>query len=305
MRKIACLILITLPSIALPDVKYVVIGLDETLTENVLSHVDMVQFGPRARFRPRDHDKVVEKSIADARAALRPFGYYAPLISVSIRQPQTAGVDVRVTGPGAEDRRFRAWLREWPLREGAVLVQPTWEDQKQNAVEIANQRGYLSAKFAVHSAEIDLEQNTANLKLEFDTGPRFVMGDVRYGEHGLKPGILEYIPRFEKGDFYTSRLVSRFRTDLWATGFFDDITVREIKRPELDPPAVDFDVSVATETRNHYSGALGWGDDTGIRVRPVHDAWSLQKTATRPCAAMVGCGSNTALREPGSGRETR
>jgi hypothetical protein len=89
MRKIACLILITLPSIALPDVKYVVIGLDETLTENVLSHVDMVQFGPRARFRPRDHDKVVEKSIADARAALRPFGYYAPLISVSIRQPQT------------------------------------------------------------------------------------------------------------------------------------------------------------------------------------------------------------------------
>jgi hypothetical protein len=49
MRKIACLILITLPSIALPDVKYVVIGLDETLTENVLSHVDMVQFGPRAR----------------------------------------------------------------------------------------------------------------------------------------------------------------------------------------------------------------------------------------------------------------
>jgi translocation and assembly module TamA len=284
LRKIACIILIALPSVGLPDVRYVVIGLDETLTENVLSHVDTVQFGPRARFRPRDHDKVIEKSIADARAALRPFGYYAPEVSARIIQQdgrsaileltidrgdpiRVASADVRVTGPGAEDRRFRTWLREWPLLEGAVLVQPTWEDQKQAAVEIANQRGYLGARFAEHALEIDLEQNTAHLKLEFDTGPRFVMGEVRYGEHGLKPGILEYIPRFEKGDNYTARLVSRFRTDLWATGFFDDITVREIERPELDPPAVDFDVSVATETRNHYNGALGWGDDTGIRVQ--------------------------------------
>jgi hypothetical protein len=87
--KILCLSLLALAASALGDVRYVVKGLDETLTENVLSHVDTVQFGPRARFRPRDHDKVVEKSIADARAALRPFGYYAPLISVSIRQPQT------------------------------------------------------------------------------------------------------------------------------------------------------------------------------------------------------------------------
>jgi translocation and assembly module TamA len=265
--KILCLSLLALAASALGDVRYVVNGLDETLTENVLSHVDTVQFGPRARFRPRDHDKVIEKSIADARAALRPFGYYAPVITARIEQPQAgsaiveltvdkgdpvrvAGVDVRVTGPGAEDRRFRAWLREWPLPEGAVLVQPTWEDQKQRAIEIANERGYLSAEFTEHSLEIDLEQNTVRLRLELDTGPRFVMGDVRYGEHGLKPGILEYIPRFEKGDFYTARLVSRFR-----------------KRPELDPPAVDFDVSVATETRNHYSGALGWGDDTGIRVQ--------------------------------------
>ena len=293
-----CLSLLALAASALGDVRYVVKGLDETLTENVLSHVDTVQFGPRARFRPRDHDKVVEKSIADARAALRPFGYYAPLISVSIRQPQTgsaiveltvdkgepvrvATVDVRVSGPGAEDRRFRTWLREWPLGEGAILVQPTWEDQKQNAFEIARERGFLSAKFTEHALEIDLEQNTAHLKLEFDTGPRFVMGEVRYGEHGLKPGILEYIPRFEKGDFYTARLVSRFRTDLWATGHFDDINVREVERPELDPPAVDFEVSVATETRNHYNGALGWGDDTGIRVQASYSRHPMSSYGDR------------------------
>ena len=283
-RKILSLLLLACASPAFGDITYVVIGLDESLTENVLAHVDTVQFGPRSRFRPRDQQKVIDKSIADARAALRPFGYYAPEVSARVVQTgaqsatielaidtgppmRVASADVSVIGDGAQEERFRSWLRAWPMPEGATLVQPVWEEQKQRAIEIANDRGYLGAEFSVHVLEIDLEQNTANLQLEFDTGPRYVMGDVKYSDHGLKPGIVEYIPRFQKGDFYTARLVSRFRTDLWKTGFFDDITVREIERPDLDPPAVDFDVAVATETRNHYNGAIGWGDDTGVRIQ--------------------------------------
>jgi translocation and assembly module TamA len=269
---------------ALADVTYVVNGVDETIQANVLSHVDVVQFGPRARLRPRDHDKVIDKAISDTRAALRPFGYYAPEITARIIQQKNepaiveitidsgppvriTSVDVRVTGPGEQERQFQSWLRAWPLPEGAVLNQPAWEDHKLRAIEIANARGYLGAEFAEHVLEIDLERNIAMLRLVLDTGPRYVMGDVQFGEHGLKPGILEYIPRFEKGDPYTATLVSRFRTDLWKTGYFDDIAVLEIERPDLSPPAVDFDVRVTTENRNRYSGALGWGDDTGIRVQ--------------------------------------
>ena len=282
-RSFAFLLLL-FAATAQADITFVVTGVDDTLQENVLSHVNTARFGPRARFRPRDRDKVLENATADTRAALRPFGYYAPEISARIVEYDArsatvelridpgpplriASVDVSVTGDGAQEERFRAWLRAWPLPQGAILVQPTWEEYKQRAFEVANERGYLGAEFSVHVLEIDLAQNIANLRLELDTGPRFVMGEVTFNDHGLKPGILEYIPRFEKGDYYTARLVSRFRTDLWQTGFFDDITVREIERPELDPPAVDFDVSVATETRNHYNGALGWGDDTGIRIQ--------------------------------------
>ena len=260
-RTFICLLL-TWTAAATADVTYVVVGLDEALTANVQSHVSTMQFGPQARFRPRDRDKIVAAAEADARAALRPFGYYAPEISTRVIQHndrsatielaispgppiRIASAEITVTGPGAGERQFRAWLRDWPLPEGSVLIQPTWEDARQDAIVIGNERGYLGAEFVRHAIEIDLEQNTARLVLELDTGPRYVMGDVDFGDHGLKPGILEYIPRFDKGDFYTARLVSRFRTDLWRTGYFDDITVREIERPDLDPPAVDFDVSVA------------------------------------------------------------
>jgi translocation and assembly module TamA len=279
-----CLLLLAAASAAHGDVEYVVIGLDDTLSANVVSHVDSMQFGPRVRLSPRDHEKVIDKAIGDARAALRPFGYYSPDISARIitKDDQAAvveltidagppvriaDVDVAVTGPGATDRLISAWQRAWPLGEDAVLDQSVWETEKQNAIETAKSRGYLAAEFTEHRIELDLEQNTASLRLLFDTGPRYVMGDVSYSGHQLKPGILEYIPRFDKGDPYTARLVSRLRTDLWKTGYFDDVTVLEIDRPDLEPPAVDFDVRVATKTRNHYSGALGWGDDTGIRLQ--------------------------------------
>ena len=279
-----CLLLLAAASSALADVEYVVIGLDDTLSANVISHVDTVQFGPRVRLRPRDHQKVIDKATADARAALRPYGYYSPVISARIleRDEQSAvveltidagppvriaSVEVGVTGPGAKDRSISSWRRAWPLDEGAVLDQTVWDNEKQNAIETAKSRGYLAAEFTEHRLALDLEQNTASLELLLDTGPRYVMGDVTYSGHELMPGILEYIPRFEKGDPYTARLVSRLRTDLWKTGYFDDVTVLETDRPELDPPTVDFDVRVATKTRNHYTGALGWGDDTGIRLQ--------------------------------------
>jgi translocation and assembly module TamA len=176
-RKIIYLLLLMSPVTAIGDVTYVVNGLNETLKANVLSHVDTIQLGAQARIRPRDYDRVIEEAIADARAALRPFGYYAPEISARIipqddsattleltidaGQPvRVASTDVRVVGPGSEHRRFRSWLNAWPLTEGSVLNQVNWDNAKQAAIDIANDRGYLSAEFAERVLEIDLETNT-------------------------------------------------------------------------------------------------------------------------------------------------
>ncbi len=307
MTKTRILICVTLIVLALPaqaDVTYVVKGVSETLQANVLSHVDTVQVGLQARLRPRDYDEVVEQAILDTRAALRPFGNYSPEITgriIPVEGGSTiveltidagppiriASADVGITGPGVQERRFQDWRKAWPLVEGAILDQTVWEEHKQGAIDIANARGYLDADFTEHVLELDLEQNTATLRLVLETGPRYVMGNVDFGEHVLKPGILEHIPRFDKGDPYTARLVSRLRTDLWTTGHFDDVQVIEVRRPELEPPAVDFNVTLATETRNHYQGALGWGTDTGIRLQAN---WSRHPVSSHGDRIDVGVG---------------
>ncbi len=191
-RTLTCAVLLCCGLFARADVVYEINGLDEKLSANVLSHIDTVQFGPRVRFRPRDEDKIIARAIAGARAALRPFGYYSPDITVQVVRQQessavieltiepgpplrVANVDTQVVGPGAQEEQFRSWLRSWPLAEGAVLDQTTWEAQKQRAIEIGNERGYLGVRFLEHALKIDLDHNLAHLVLVVDTGPRYVM----------------------------------------------------------------------------------------------------------------------------------
>ena len=248
--------LIAAATSAAADVTYVVHGVGESLASNVQSHLGTGMFGPRVRLYPEDRDRIVENAIAKARAALRPYGFYNPTIEgqLTAEDPeaaiveltidagprmQVAELDISVIGAGARDRRFKDWQSGWPLQTGATLDQTVWEQAKRDAIEIASSRGYLNARFVEHRLELDVEENAASIVLLLDTGPRFVMGDVDFGRHGLKPGILEYAPRFEKGDPYVARLVSQLRTDLWKTGYFDDISVFEIHHPERTPPEVD------------------------------------------------------------------
>lgn len=269
---------------AVADVSYAVKGVDEPLRGNVLAYVDTVQFGPTVRISPQDIDRATGDAIANARSALRPFGYYAPTITARIVQPRSdnpvieltidpgvpvrvSSADVRVMGAGSEHRQIRQWLRRFPIAEGDILDQTIWEVQKQLALDAATSRGFLNADFAEHALEIDLEKNTADIRLVLDTGPRFVMGDIDFGEHMLKPGILEFVPRFDKGDPYTEQLMDRFRGDLWKTGYFTDVEVIEQRDAEVEPPVVDLGVTLETKTRNRYSGALGYGTDIGVRAQ--------------------------------------
>lgn len=278
------LLVLALAHDAAAELDYVVKGVEEPIRSNVLSHVDTVQFGPSARLADRDEARIVADAINDASESLRPYGYYRPQITARLIRQERATptveitivtgrpvrvreLDIRIEGPGADDPRFREWRRNWPLPAGARLDQTVWSQQKQDVLEIARTRGYHSAAITLSELRIDVENDAADVSLVMETGPRFVMGDINFDEHMLKSRVLESIPRFSSGDPYRAGLVRQFRSDLWRTGYFDDVQVIEIKQPDLDPPRVDFNVLLETETRNTYEGAIGYGTDTGVRLQ--------------------------------------
>ena len=266
--------------------RYAVDGIDDPLKANVLSHVDTFQIGRPARLSENDYVETITTAERRARAALRPYGYYTPAVKGNIRKGRDGAllltldiqiglpvvVDsarIEIIGEGTRSRKLQEWHNNWPLNTGSVLNQVTWEEQKGLALEIARAHGFLGAAFSRHSLELDLERNVATLDLELDTGPQFIFGDINFGEHELKPGILESIPRFERGEAYSTRLLDEFRLDLWKTGYFTSVDVIEIERSESVPPMVDLRIDLETLYKNTYQGSLGVGSDTGLRVQTL------------------------------------
>jgi len=289
---------------AATELAYEVTGIDTELQANVLAHLNSVQLGRQARLSERDYDRVIADAARRARESLRPFGYYHAevsgrisrrsedlmLVTLDVRPGppiRVSAVDIEITGAGRKLRKLSRWKSEWPLQPGVVLDQAVWEGQKQAAIEIAIADGYRGAVFTRHSLEIDLVENRATLSLTLDTGKRYVFGDINFGEHVLKPGIVENVPRFRSGDPVSARLLNEFRLDLWKTGYFTSVDVVEIERPDADPPRVDLDVELETLTRNSYQGSLGLGTDTGMRLQAQ---WSRRPMSRNGDRLDVGAG---------------
>jgi translocation and assembly module TamA len=280
---------------AAADLAFEVVGVEEALRQNIVHHNDVLRLGQSGVFSTAALDEIAAEAEVRAREALRPYGYYRPVVrsrhyrrdngdAVIELQVETGPpvlvrkVDVGIDGPGKDQLELRRWLDGWPLKGGARLDQVAWEAQKQQGLDIAASTGYLGAAYNAHELALDLVNNTADATLRMDTGQRYVMGDIEFGDHVLRPGIVESIPRFEKGDPYSTQLMDDFRLDLWRTGYFTDVEVIESQNNATDPPRVDLNVRLATETRNSYQGALGLGTDTGIRLQT---SWSRHPMSSR------------------------
>jgi len=100
-----------------------------------------------------------------------------------------------------------------------------------------------------------------------NTGPRAVMGEVRFNQDFVSDEVLASLRRFKKGDAYHSFLLEKFRLDLWRSGFFEDIEVVERRQLTANPPRVDFEVNVEPRKKNTYQGTIGYGTDTLARFR--------------------------------------
>jgi translocation and assembly module TamA len=280
---------------AAADLAFEVVGVDEALRQNIVHHNDVLRLVQSGEFSRAALDEIAAEAEVRTRDALRPYGYYHPVVrsrhyrrddgDAVIELQVEAGppilirrVDVAVDGSGKDTRELKRWLEDWPLTGGGRLDQVIWETQKQQGLDIAADAGYLGAQYVAHELALDLVNNTADIALRMDTGQRYVIGDIEYSDHVLRPGIVENIPRFEKGDPYSAQLMDDFRLDLWRTGYFTDVEVVEALDASSDPPQVDLRVRLATDTRSSYQGALGYGTDTGIRLQT---SWSRHPMSSR------------------------
>jgi len=266
------------------ELNFLITGVDEPALSNVRRRVEPFRITGNARLTRRRREEMRQTAEQNARSALRPFGYYHPSISSRLKQQGERSwlleleihpgppvliseVLLDIQGPGAGLPELLKWKAAWPLAQGKTLIQPDWDQQKQSALDLAADNGYLSATFTDSRMEVDLERNSARLVLSMETGEQAVMGEVRVQQDIVKPHIMENLPRFKAGDPYNAWIMERFRIDVWRTGYFNNIEIVEDRHLDESPPRVDLDITLEPRKRNTYQGTIGVGSDTGARVQ--------------------------------------
>jgi translocation and assembly module TamA len=269
-------------------------GVRDPLLSNVRSRVTPLQVSGNVRLSQRRLQRIAEHAEREALLGLRPYGYYKASVAASTvaegdgRWQLNLRIDpgppltvssaiVEVTGPGASLAELESWKRDWPLKAGQVLDQTVWEARKQRALDLAETEGYLGAGFTEQVIAIDLENNSAALRLVLETGQQAVMGTVVYEQDAVRPGILELLPRFKEGQAYDAWLLEKLRLDLWRTGYFDNVELIEERRMEEVPPRVNLVVRAQRRVPNTYQGSLGFGTDTGLRAQVLWSRYLLSE----------------------------
>lgn len=162
------------------EIEYVVSGIDEPMLANVINHVSAYRLGSGARLNTRLRRKLLADAEEAAHKAMRPYGFFNPVIDVTFSMKETGkwflNVDVEsgppvlvtelqleMTGPGSELGLLDDRYRTFPLTEGVVLNQQAWDTAKLQALDLLEAAGYLQANFKRHTMEVDPIANSARL----------------------------------------------------------------------------------------------------------------------------------------------
>lgn len=212
--------------------------------------------------------------------ALEPFGYYRPEVRSSLDREGTewtatyevdpgprmdvSEVTIEVTGAGAGDEGFRRAVREFPLGEGAPLSHPAYDSGKQAFLDYAAREGYLDADFETAELRVDLDRYAAEVALRFDTGPRYLFGEVAFEQRVLDPDLLRGYVTFDAGEPFDLDELMEMQGALSDSPYFSRVEVLP-RRGETEDLRVPIDVEMVPAARQKWDLGVGYGTDTGPR----------------------------------------
>jgi translocation and assembly module TamA len=235
-----------------------------------------------------DRDQVDELLLAlfqkevppKVRVALEPFGYYHPLVETAIeRSPDKVVLQVNVEpgppvrvkairidlrGPGSEMDKLRENIPLFPLKEGDVLRQDLYEEGKNAIQDAARESGYLDADFSTHVILLSLKENSAQINLILDTGPRYYFGEVVFVPPLTFPeSFLRRYLAFRPGRPYSPRSLARTQLNFNNADRFSEITI-EADKEEARDYRVPVRLHLTPSKLKRFRFGIGYETDNGL-----------------------------------------
>jgi translocation and assembly module TamA len=264
-------------------VKIEIHGLPEEQSNAIRASLELNNYADRdispvqLRAAYRDADKQII-------AALEPFGYYDPKVTPHLTGDEATGWTARfdvvpgnpvivreehvdVIGEGKDRRRVTAAIAGFLPKVGERLDHPTYEASKAVIDTSLRGSGYLDAKYTKRRVTVIPEEHSAKVDLQWESGPRYKFGDVRFSGDAPFPEefLREYVP-WRKDGFFSSEEVLNLQQRLVDADYFELVSVQPAIDEKKDG-TVPIDVLLKRDQRNVYSGEVYYSTDFGAGVR--------------------------------------
>lgn len=295
-----------------PRVEVIITGLDEPLLSAVRSSLSLLREQGHALLTEYRIQALHRRAPSEIRQALEPFGFYRVRVEASLDReaggwraryrvepgdPVTVRrVDLRITGPGRDDGPFRRWQRRFPLQPGDRLRHEAYEEAKDELLGLARRRGYFEARLVTHRIEVRVPEGRADIALQLATGPRYRFGAVRFSEVPLRESLLQRFLPFQPGDPYHADHLFALQRALADSDYFERVDVIPL-RERAEERSVPIEVRLAMQERTRYTLGVGYGTDTGPRLRAGLERRWLNSRGHQAGAQVVasGIGSEVSL----------
>lgn len=226
-------------------------------------------------------ERFAKQAEVKTRSALEPFGYYNPLVTVSIEpagerylllvkvaagEPtRLTAVAVTLTGPGSGEDRLQKLAAKFPLKAGDALLHQKYEEARESLKSRAQELGYLDAEYSRHEIRVAPSAATAVIDLVLDTGDRYYFGATRIqGAPDYPDGFLRRHLTYTFGESFSYSRLGETQRNFTNAERFKEVNIIPEKQ-DAEGFRVPITVRLKAAPRISVRPGIGYGTDTGAR----------------------------------------
>jgi translocation and assembly module TamA len=244
---------------------------------------------------------LADRALRQARSLLQTEGYFSPDVEVNLENTSelphiimkvTAGTPVRIVqqqltligvGRGQAENFYEARRldEKWQLSVGQIFRQEPWEASKSAMLREFRLEVFPNAKIAFSEARVDIEKQTAELRIEIDVGEPIWFGEMRL------QGLSRYPDRIVTnqytllpGQAYSQARLAQFQAELLSQPYFSNVSVQALLDQTSDG-RVPVLIELEEVQRRKITLGAGYSSNTGIRAQAGYNDLNLAERGWR------------------------
>jgi translocation and assembly module TamA len=278
---LALLVLCAAPALA--EIKVEVRGVGEDVRANIMAYLSFERYKNSDDLSRDFVERLQERCEREVRAAMKPFGFYEPVITSEVRPPPRSGedyevlinvtpgapvqvdqVDVNVTGPGATDLIFTRITSDLPIKPGDRLMHGNYETLKGGLLRAAATYGYLDARMTRNEMLVDPKARVAQIHIDLETGERYRFGETSIEQRAIDEKLVRRFVRYQPDQPFDANELLRTQFALDDSQYFSTVEVLPEDR-DRENHTVPVSITAEPNRRSRYQFGVGYGTDTEVR----------------------------------------